>query len=215
MNKKPVLLNHVRIRQGKAWIKNDLFLEHVTDEGFFSFSRALYRALDLSYPKFFKMDDLCKLALLASEMLKKDTDVFQRYTGNRIAIVLANRASSLETDRTFYDSIADARNYFPSPSVFVYTLPNISIGEISIRNAFTGEHVFLILDSFDGVPIFDYVSELFESNRADACIFGWSEFDQGKEDAFFILAENKMAGDSVLGITVEEINKLYKRKIWQ
>jgi hypothetical protein len=60
-------------------------------------------------------------------------------------IVLSNSNASLDADIKYYDSVAN----IPSPALFVYTLPNIVIGEISIKHSFKGENAFFIFDSFD------------------------------------------------------------------
>jgi hypothetical protein len=78
-----------------------------------------YKSLELSYPKFHKMDNLSKLAFLASEMILKDED------HSRTALVFANRSSSLDTDFKYQESINSQENYFPSPAVFVYTLTHM------------------------------------------------------------------------------------------
>ncbi|MEJ0079473.1 MAG: hypothetical protein WDM78_00555 [Puia sp.] len=49
-----------------------------------------------------------------------------------------------------------------SPALFVYTLPNIVIGEISIRRHFKGENAFFVFKQFDGNFIEKYVRGLFE-----------------------------------------------------
>lgn len=108
------------------------------------FLNQLYKHFEINYPKFFKMDILCKLGILASELLLKELNEAEK---ERTAIYLCNRASSLETDRKHYTNIASGSSYFPSPSVFVYTLPNIVIGEISIRHKIMGEGVFFISES--------------------------------------------------------------------
>ena len=66
-------------------------------------------------------------------------------------------------------------NYFPSPAVFVYTLPNIVIGEISIRHKITGEGTFFIREKFDASFLVNYISQLFDDGILQCCIAGWIE----------------------------------------
>ena len=96
---------------------------------FSDFAKEAYKNLGLTYPKFHKMDNLSKMAFLASEMILKNED------HSRTAIVFANASSSLDTDSKYQESINSQANYFPSPAVFVYTLANICVAEISIRCA--------------------------------------------------------------------------------
>jgi 3-oxoacyl-(acyl-carrier-protein) synthase len=103
------------------------------------FLKSSYRELKISYPKFFKMDNLCKLAFLSAEVLLKDAGLSSRYTPAETGLIIQNASSSLETDEKHQESISDRGNYFPSPSVFVYTLPNIMTGEIAIRHKIKGK----------------------------------------------------------------------------
>jgi 3-oxoacyl-[acyl-carrier-protein] synthase-1 len=101
----------------------------------------LYRSYAGDYPKFFKMDTLCRLGFMAAELLLK-------HTGDDIkpsAIVFANRSASIKNDTDYLATISDG-NYYPSPSLFVYTLPNIVTGEIAIRHHIQGETAFYVLD---------------------------------------------------------------------
>ncbi len=215
MKNSPVVISEVLIREGRAIRDDHVVYTCMPGEDFGDFSRSLYRKLNLSYPKFFKMDNLCKLAFLASELVLQDTVIREEIQKDRMAIILANRSSSLDTDRAFYNSIKDPGHYFPSPSVFVYTLPNISIGEICIRNGFTGEHAFFIFDQWNGVSIFEYVSDLFSDDRADACLLGWCDFDEGREDAVFLLCQNRETKPGEKFLTTTTMDQLYKHTAWQ
>ena len=141
--------------------------EQEQDVDFKSFIKAAYGNYNVNYPKFFKMDDLCKLALITSEVLLKGEDLSNRYKGEDIGIVIANSNSSLDTDIKHYDTIKDRSDYFPSPSVFVYTLPNIMIGEISIKNNIKGENAFFIFENFEPEFISSYVNNLLDTRSEE------------------------------------------------
>ena len=81
----------------------------------------LYREFIGDYPKFFKMDSLCKLGFIGAELLLKGMDAQDK---ENAAIVMFNRNGSLVTDRNYQKTITED-NYFPSPALFVYTLSNI------------------------------------------------------------------------------------------
>ncbi len=105
----------------------------------------LYQKYIADYPKFFKMDTLSRLGFVASELLlQKEGSRF--YPREDRAVILANRNGSIKNDRDYYETIRDRENYYPSPSLFVYTLPNIVTGEIAIRNHYYGETAFYLLD---------------------------------------------------------------------
>ena len=123
-----------------------LFEEKGTD--FATFIKLAYKQMDTNYPKFFKMDDLSKLGFLAADILLKPLATDSESAQN-IALAFSNSASSLETDRKHQDSIIDKENYFPSPAIFVYTLPNICLGEISIKHRLYSENSFFIFNHFN------------------------------------------------------------------
>lgn len=154
------------------------------------FLKSSYRQLNISYPKFFKMDNLCKLAFLTTEILLKDFNLLSRYPSEKTGMIILNSSSSLETDEKHQESISDRNNYFPSPSVFVYTLPNIMTGEIAIRHKIKGENAVFISEKPDTQLIFDHVNELFSRNRVDCCISGWVEAYRERLTSCLFLVEN-------------------------
>ncbi len=110
------------------------------------------------------MDNLSKLGWLASEIMLKDKFKPHIYKPEDIGILLANANSSLDDDIKYYYSVKD----IPSPSLFVYTLPNIVIGEICIRNNFKGDHAFFIQNAFDAGFIEQQVNYTLDNNILQA-----------------------------------------------
>ena len=98
----------------------------------------LYRQQVGDYPKFFKMDPLSRTGFIASELLLKASPK------EEYSVLLFNATSSLADDVAFQETIQDHTNWFPSPALFVYTLPNIVTGEIAIRNHFQTETNFMV-----------------------------------------------------------------------
>ena len=150
------------------------------------------------------MDNLSKLAFLGADVLLKEQQLNSE-TEQNIAIVFSNKASSLDTDRRHQDSISDAENYFPSPAVFVYTLPNICIGEISIRHRLFSENSFFIFDHFNADYLLSYTRSLLETNKAESVLCGWVEYDTGSYEAFLYLVGEK----GTIQHSKEEILRLY------
>jgi len=161
------------------------------------FLKSAYRGLNIQYPKFFKMDNLSKLAFLSTEILMNDLNITSRYPSEKIGMIIFNASSSLETDEKHQESINDRRNYFPSPSVFVYTLPNIMTGEIAIRHKIKGENAVFIAEKPDGQTIFQLVSELFSNNRVNCCITGWMEAYDDRLSSCLMLVENEEMAKSL------------------
>jgi hypothetical protein len=153
--------------------------------------RSLYLHYKIDYPKLFKMDNLCKLAFLSAEILLQGTGALQKYPGEQIGIILENASSSLEYDRKHQESIRDRNRYFPSPSVFVYTIPNIMVAEIAIRHQVKGENAVFISEQFDPELIDHYVSELFRKQRVNCCLSGWIECYGNHYQSFLFLIEQE------------------------
>jgi len=151
------------------------------------------------------MDGLSKLGFLASELIFKDDE--NRFTPNEnMAIVCFNRSSSLDIDTQYQETINDNENYFPSPSLFVYTLPNIVAGEIAIRNKFFGETFFYICKLFDAKQMVSTVTNTFQDKNITTVLAAWIECFEEKREVFMMLIENK-AGD--MEFTEEQVIKLY------
>jgi hypothetical protein len=153
--------------------------------------RSVYLHYNIDYPKFFKMDNLCKLAFLSAEILLQGTDVLQKYPAEQIGIILENASSSLEYDRKHQESTRDRNQYFPSPSVFVYTIPNIMVAEIAIRHKVKGENSVFISEQFDPELIDHYVSELFRNQRVSCCLSGWIECYGDHYQSFLFIIEQE------------------------
>jgi hypothetical protein len=180
-------------KNGTVLFKND-------SANFNEFSKAAYKKLELKYPKFFKMDGLSKLAFIAADVLLKNSK-----TNEDTAIVLSNKASSLDTDRKHQKAIADPENYFPSPAIFVYTLPNICIGEISIKHKLFSENSFFIFDRFNADYLYDYAENLLRKNKAHSVLCGWVDLDHKKYEAFMYLVSLEGTREH----TIDEIIRLY------
>ncbi|WP_395048608.1 3-oxoacyl-ACP synthase [Flavobacterium sp.] len=172
---------------------------------FSDFSKKAYQNYEINYAKFFKMDNLSKLTFLGAELLLKNE--INSSEENNIALVLANNSSSLDTDMKYQNSISDAENYFPSPAVFVYTLPNICLGEISIRHQLKSENSFFIFDVFNPAFMMNYASVLLDSNKADKVLCGWVEYFDEEYKAFLYLVGRKGSFEHKIKTILTEYNK--------
>ena len=90
------------------------------------------------------------------------------YTVKRLILSLRTH-----TDNIYQETI----DHTPSPAIFVYTLPNILIGEICIRNGFKGEGVFFIQEKFDKEFIFGCAEDHLKKSRSAVCLAGWVDID--------------------------------------
>ena len=163
-----------------------------------------YRTQVGDYPKFFKMDPLSRLGFVASEMLLKQL-------GNQpigqYGVLLFNRSASLADDLAYQATIEDAENRFPSPSLFVYTLPNIVTGEIAIRNHFLTETNFMVLDApHVGVM----AAQIAVAAEREPQIAGWCEVDgRGNMLAALVAVPQHTSKETI----EKEINKLINETV--
>jgi hypothetical protein len=202
------------IRDNKVSI-NDLTEFHADgNAGFQDFIKSVYNHYLLDYPKFFKMDNLSKLGFITGELLLKGKNL-SRYKNEDIGVVMANSSSSLDTDEKYYATIKNSADYFPSPSLFVYTLPNIMIGELSIKYKFQGENSFFVFEDFDIDFICNYINNLMDTNKIQCCVAGWVDLYNDHYEAMLCLIEkeNKEEKTFSMKYTVENIKRLYSNKI--
>jgi|WetSurSiteA1Bulk_404760.scaffolds.fasta_scaffold00095_10 hypothetical protein len=188
MDNSGIIRDYVILRSGKV-VRGGREIFSGADIPVGEFLTAVYKQFSINYPKFYKMDNLCKLGFMAAELLLRDKKTEESFSPDAIGIVLSNRASSLDTDRNHQRSILNRSEYFPSPSVFVYTLANIVIGEICIRFKFFGENAFFIEEKFDADRLYAYVKQLLDDNIVQCCVTGWVEVDGDTYDGVLYLVE--------------------------
>lgn len=165
---------------------------------------SLYKYLNAGYPKFYKMDNLSKLGFLAAELLLGERKISESYSPEDIGIVFSNANASLDADIHYMDSVKN----IPSPALFVYTLPNIVIGEISIRHGFKGENAFFVSEKFEESFMHFYVTDLFNRSALKSCICGWVECFRDNYQAVLWLVE-KQFRNGALPFTIDQIHKSY------
>jgi len=157
-----------------------------------SWFKQIYRQQELAYPKFYKMDVLSQAGYLASELLKRaNPGISDGYADDEIALIFANTSSSAETDRRFIQSYESGGS--PSPSLFVYTLPNIVLGEIAILNKWYGENMFAVLPKFTPGFYLDY-SQIMLASGSRAVLGGWLEVTAESTEVFLFVVEERANG---------------------
>src|SRR3546814_7056630 len=118
------------------------------------------------------MDGLCKAAFIAAELIARESGPFERHT----PLIFANRSSSYLADSRHANDIFRADDPVASPATFVYTLPNIAMGEISIRHQLQSENVFFSFDSYLPEFLVPYANATLGDQRAaKSALCGWTE----------------------------------------
>lgn len=204
----PVISAYCHIINNRVFLNGELVFEMAPGDDRAEFMKAAFRQTGTKYPKFFKMDEYSKLGFLAAEVLLKSvnqSDMMPESTG----IVLSNSHATLTTDRQFQSSIQSDGAFFPSPAVFVYTLPNIMAGEMAIRHHFNGENAFFVSSSFDSAWHANYVNQLLLGQKISSCISGWVDLDEQNYEAFLawvVVFDEK----GLMAHTPEMLDDLYR-----
>lgn len=167
-----VVLDHQKLWEGNQNANEKL--EEQEGAGHHSLLTSLYKQMIGNYPKFYKMDGLSRLGFVTSEIL---LNAEKGETDKERAIVFFNHSSSIASDRNYKESINDKDNYFPSPSIFVYTLPNIVTGEIAIRNHFHGETSFFILPDKDERLMEEILQASCRDDQSKSFLTGWIDYE--------------------------------------
>lgn len=159
------VLHQVRINEESALVDGEKIESSASGKALLT---ELYRLKMGSYPKFFKMDPFSKLVLLASDLL-----VQGQAQDEDTAVILFNASSSIVADRNHLGCIWNEDQFLPSPSAFIYTLPNIATGEVAIKNGFKAETTLYILEHKDEALMDSIISSTFAQSRCTRMVTGW------------------------------------------
>jgi len=181
--------------------------EPFEDDG--KFLKQVYKQLKKPYAKFYKMDRLCKLAYLNAEILLENIDL-KKYKPEQIALVFSNAHSSIDTDKKHNESIVDKSNYFPEPATFVYTLPNIMLGELSIRHQIRGENIFFVTEKFNYDFVVNYSMDLLKNSRHKSCIIGRTDYMENELFSGMVFVEQREKEGSEKDFAVENIRRIFE-----
>ncbi len=149
-----------------------------SDSTFHDFSREVYHKYCEANQRFYKMDDFCKLGYLTAEiLLKEEVEESNAHiaSGLRRALVFQTRSGSIISD--VEHNRAREKNG-ASPAIFVYTLPNIVLGEIAIRHKIQGETTMFVVEQYNQTFLENYASILLNMNLVDEVLLGYVEFTE-------------------------------------
>lgn len=152
-----------------------------------TFIRDAFKAGGGQNMKFYKMDDFCKLAYVAADRLLEGIDFGEEECG----MVLSGRYGCLDTDMKHQQIIDSEGDTGASPAVFVYTLPNVAAGEVSIRHHIKGENTWFWSDDRRMRDIRQYAGLMMAAQDLKYCIIGYFDCIAGKYEAVFKLLERQ------------------------
>lgn len=162
----------------------------------------VYRTLGCNYMKFFKMDMTCKWAWLGAEALLQDGELHDGIDKNKVAVVLQTNHGCIDVDKKY---LASKEEGAASPALFVYTLPNIMLGEISIRHGFKGEQLCTVSKTFDTTELEFWVSDLLNNRGMEACLCGWVDVYGDQKDICLFWITKQENGKPLIVATLNEL----------
>lgn len=150
---------------------------------FQDFIRSAFKTVCAPNMKFYKMDSLSKLGYVASEVLLDGIEYGEEDCG----LILSGVYGSLDTDIRHQQIIDTETDDSASPAVFVYTLPNVVEGEISIRHHIKGENTWFWSDDRTLSDVSEYAELSMSAQDMKYCIVGHIDFLNGRYFAKFEL----------------------------
>lgn len=168
------VLCEIAITPGKLEVNGETVFQSDEKSGTV-FLKELYLKLDTNYPKFYKMDEVSKLFFLGVEQLLK-SEKWSAKHGNTTAVVAGTTDGCLESDKKHLANITEEPNLPASPATFVYTLPNIMLGEVCIRHGITGENTCLIMRNENYAFLNQYANVLLTEPDTAFCIAGYVNY---------------------------------------
>lgn len=207
--KKLHVLSYVRLTDRCLIVDGNVVLENIYDDTK-QWISSIYKNIGMDYPKFFKMDRLCKVGTLCAEAAMRKSGFQNDDIKKNWAVICANSAGSLDDDRSYQETIQHDDNYFPSPSVFVYTLANIVTGEIAIRHKIQGESSCYVAQKFDANAFINAVSDLFLFTPAEYALAGWVDYDSAHCDVLMLVVSKKSTNSEAM--TSHELSNVYAKQ---
>lgn len=179
-SREPVVLPEIRRTHNVKVTPNNLVIDgeiqEVVLEDNCNVLKTIFKQYIGDYPKFYKMDLLSQLAFVASDLLLQAEGNERNVPCGDRAIVLFNHSSSIQADCGYLSTIADDNNFYPSPSLFVYTLPNMAVSEIAIRNQYHGETSLYILPQKDNAVMKQVAQASLLDNSINSMVTGWIDY---------------------------------------
>ena len=193
------LKNGKLILNGKSLFEADIPVDE--------FLLKIIAEFEVKHPRFGKMDRLSKLGYTCAEILLHSLGNFKQYQPYEVSLIFANSSSSLDTDFRFQKTLES----IASPALFVYTLPNLVLAEICIKNGFKGENLFLVSDLPEANLFYEPINQMFAQNITKACLAGWVEIlGESYNCTLFAVEMPEHTTENHTEFNITNINKLFE-----
>jgi 3-oxoacyl-[acyl-carrier-protein] synthase-1 len=176
-------VKHLRITPEGLWVDDQAVPLEARDAALIT---EIFKKYLADGSRFFKMDLYSRLAYVGTSLLAKDS--LEGCDPEDIALFVFTQQGSLLADRKHLSSFSNPDEFFPSPAVFINTLPNVVLGEIAVKNNIKGETTLVLLPGRDDKTIQQIMEASLSATRPAVVLYGW--VDCSAEDNF--VAELKL-----------------------
>jgi len=140
----------------------------------------LYKKYLADGSRFFKMDHFSRLAYVGTGLLAKDA--LEGCAPEDIGLLIFTLNGSVLADRKHLSTFSKPDEYYPSPAIFINTLPNVVLGEIAVTHRIQGETTLVMLPGRDEAIMDTILAATLAATRPSVLITGWVDCES--ENAF-------------------------------
>ena len=140
----------------------------------------LYKECLSDDARFYKMDLFSRLAYVGTGLLAKDG--LAGCAPEDIGLLIYTLNGSVLADRKHLSTFSNPQEYYPSPAIFINTLPNVVLGEIAVTHQIKGETTLVMLAEENKEMMENILAATLAATRPSALITGWVDCES--ENAF-------------------------------
>ena len=124
--------------------------------------------------RFFKMDFYSRLAYAATALLAMDS--LDGCLPEDRALLIFTCNGSVLADRKHLSTFTPQEGYYPSPAVFINTLPNVVLGEIAVTTQTKGETTLVMLPHRDDAMMDMITEATIAATSPSVLMCGWVDY---------------------------------------
>lgn len=130
---------------------------------------------------------ISRLVMVGTEPFFLPGGLLHEVDKDTIGVVLMGRNGSALTDERYFGQILNEE--LASPALFVHTLPNIAMGELSIRHRLHGSGLCLMAERPEPSQLETACTMVARTDHAKWLICGWADTFADQAEAIFILLD--------------------------
>lgn len=152
-----------------------------------------WAALGIELPRFPRMDRSSKLVAIGGSAFFIEGGALAGNSKDTIGMVITGKHGSMDTDQKYQAQLVVDNH--ASPGMFVYTLPNIAMGEFSIQHGLYGSGLCLLNNALDLAQMLDACEILLHDHGMESVICGWSDIFADQATATFMVVTERTLAD--------------------